>query len=234
MKTYLISDIHLSQSDSALCERFFGFIKGLDPDQTNALYILGDFFEVWIGDDEPSALHTRVAKALKQLSQQGIPIYIMHGNRDFLMGKTFVKSCGASLLPDPSLINIANTPIVISHGDELCSDDKAYQRFRKLARHRLLQRFFLALPLKWRQKIGRDLRQYSGKQDKPLAIMDVNSAAAKALCQSFNSTFLIHGHTHRPATHTENNITRIVLSDWHTQGHALVINEKLNIENLYF
>lgn len=228
--------MHLTKTDSALCARFFSFLDEIDNNDTHALYILGDFFEVWVGDDEQTEFHIDVAKRLSSLASNGIAIFIMQGNRDFLLGHAYAQQCGGQLLDDPCTITINSKTIVLSHGDQLCTNDKGYMLYRRIVHTVFLQALFLKLPLSWRRKIARKLRDNSKmhSQRKPEMRMDVDIPSAIKLCQQHQSTLLIHGHTHKPATHQHDDITRIVLAAWHDQGHYLMIDDKLNITSQYF
>lgn len=228
--------MHLSKTDSTLCERFFVFLDKISNKQTKALYILGDFFEVWVGDDEQTEFQRKVASSLKSLTEQGIKLYIMQGNRDFLLKQGYAKQCGGILLNDPHTIQIKQQTIILTHGDNLCTDDKGYMFYRYIVHLTWLQAIFLKLPLVWRKKIAKKLRENSEKhsQKKPLSRQDVNVASLIKLCHAHKSNFLIHGHTHRPATHQHGDITRIVLAAWHGQGHYLMIDDEFIVSTQYF
>ena len=225
--TLFISDLHLSADHQHSMAAFQRFMATLAP-QTEALYILGDLFEYWAGDDDMhDPFHTRVVDALRDLAMRGIKIYLMHGNRDLLMGETFAQACQASLLSDPTLLDLYGTATLISHGDKLCTDDVEYQRFRAQVHSPDFQRNFLAQPLAERKAYIELLRQQSttAKQSKDAAIMDVNDAAVAALLREYHYPRLIHGHTHRPKRHEHsvdgNTCERWVLSDWDQQPSAL-------------
>lgn len=234
MDSYFISDIHLTQSDPRISARFFKLIEELQAQSIASLYILGDFFEAWVGDDACDPLQIKVAEALRNLSEHGVKIFIMHGNRDFLIGKRYAKACGATLLKDPSLIQLGEHKILLCHGDSLCTDDKAYQLFRRIIRNRYLLSLFSKLPVKLRLNIARKLRNQSMRQKKAEDILDVNPNTAVTLCEKYQTKLMIHGHTHRPAIHRYASITRIVLSDWEHRGQALILNDSLNIRFVYF
>jgi len=235
-----ISDLHLSENDTAITERFLRYLHNQNKD-TQALYILGDFFETWVGDDDRTPLITAVQHGLRTLHDNGIKTYFMSGNRDFLMGEAFCDSVGMQLLKDPFLIYLNKTPTLLMHGDLLCTDDVSYQRFRKVIRIPLLHRFFLLFPLKWRKKLAQKLRSLSNRKAKPTNEMlnktDATEAGVQKYLNKFCAQQLIHGHTHRNNTHTHvlNNgttATRYVLGDWKpNQGNALVFDgEKLFFE----
>ncbi len=233
MKTLFISDLHLCEQRPDLTAAFLHFLRH-DALEANALYILGDLFEFWIGDDEPSSLHDKVAKALRNLRAQGIAIYFIHGNRDFLLGERFAKRAGLILLPPVNQIDLYGRRALLLHGDSLCTRDLAYQRFRRITGWRWLRLLFLGLPLPSRQRIARRLRvgSHTGKQRKADTIMDVCPEAVQALMQRYQASLLIHGHTHRPATHQldfriregreEQQAQRIVLGDWDQHLYVLV------------
>jgi UDP-2,3-diacylglucosamine hydrolase len=219
-KTLFISDLHLDESQPAIIELFFRFLKE-EATQADALYILGDFFEVWIGDDEQTPLQKQVATALKTLAtQRSVKIYFMHGNRDFLLGKRFAKQAKIQLLNDPTVINLYGRKALLMHGDTLCTADEAYQAFRKKVRKKWLQKIFFCLPLSLRKKIANKMRQGSSQHTNNTAayLMDVNQDEVKRVMKEEQIDFLIHGHTHRPAIHSNQQTTRVVLGAWHHQS----------------
>lgn len=225
--TLFISDLHLSADHPHSMAAFQRFMATLAP-QAEALYILGDLFEYWAGDDDMhDPFHAGVIGALHDLATRGIKVYLMHGNRDLLMGEKFAQACQASLLPDPTLLDLYGTATLISHGDKLCTDDVEYQRFRTQVHSADFQRNFLAQPLAERKAYIELLRQQSttAKQSKDAAIMDVNAAAVAALLREYHYPRLIHGHTHRPKRHEHsvdgNKCERWVLSDWDQKPSAL-------------
>jgi UDP-2,3-diacylglucosamine hydrolase len=225
--TLFISDLHLSGDEPESAERFFRFL-GETAAQGQALYILGDLFEAWVGDDDlEDPLHTAVAKALHGLAELGIPIFVMHGNRDFLIGEGFCHASGAQLLPEPSVIDLFGIPTLLLHGDSLCSDDIPYQQMRTQVRNPAWQQAMLARPLEERRQIGRQLRAQSevAKDGKSMAIMDVNAGAVSEVFKTSGCKRLIHGHTHRPAHHVhqveDRPCERWVLPDWYTSGGYL-------------
>ncbi len=228
MTTLFIADLHLDEHQPAITA---GFIKFLHNEARNAdaLYILGDLFEVWIGDDDPSSLHITIANELLALKQQGVPCYFIHGNRDFLLGQQFAKQSGLILLPELQVIRPYQHDIVILHGDILCTDDQAYLRFRQHMHNRFLRKLFSWLPLQLRRTIANKLRNRSQQdnQYKSAEIMDVNQNAVLLTLEKTKCQLMIHGHTHKPAIHQINSssqtATRIVLGDWHQQGWVLKI-----------
>lgn len=231
-----ISDLHL---DPSLPRTVAGFVRFLEtlPQQADALLILGDLFEYWAGDDDIGrGINLIIVQALRQARHQQLLIYLQHGNRDFLLGENFAEISGVKLLPDAAILNIANEPVLLLHGDTLCTDDSAYQEFRAQVRAAPWQRHFLAQPLPQRLQQIETLRQGSKQAtaNKPSNIMDVNADAVQKALHAAGCHKLIHGHTHRPATHrgsvNGHTYERWVLSDWdldHTpaRGNALLINE---------
>ncbi len=214
MATLFVSDLHLPAQPSPLREAFVRFLEG------PALYILGDLFEVWIGDESGLQTYAREVSRLAALTARGVPVYFMHGNRDFLVGKRFAEITGVTLLDDPCVVDLHGTPTLLSHGDLFCTDDVGYQRWRRFSRNPLAQWVFLRLPLAWRQRIAGSAREQSAqdKATKTMAIMDVQPAAINAAFAQHQVRRMIHGHTHRPADHRlANGCERIVLADWTLQ-----------------
>jgi UDP-2,3-diacylglucosamine hydrolase len=225
--TLFISDLHLSIDHPHGIAEFQRFIASVAP-QAEALYILGDLFEYWAGDDDlDDPFHARVIAALHGLARQGVQLFLMHGNRDLLMGDALAQACSAKLLPDPTLLDLYGTPTLISHGDTLCTDDTEYQQFRAQVHDAKFQKNFLAQPLSERKAYIEMLRRQStaAKQKKDAAIMDVNADAVAALLREYRYPRLIHGHTHRPDRHqhsVDGHICeRWVLSDWDSKVTAL-------------
>jgi UDP-2,3-diacylglucosamine hydrolase len=218
--TVFISDLHLEESRPDITDAFLDFLKaktmGID-----ALYILGDFFEAWIGDDEHTPLQETVAAALSEVRASGTAIYFMHGNRDFLIGEDYCNRCGATLLDDPSVVDLYGTPYLLMHGDSLCTADVEYQKFRKNMRDPKWQQMILQRPLEDRKQMARQLREISmaKNHDKEELIMDVTPEEVVREMEAHDVQHMIHGHTHRPAEHnlTANGAPakRIVLGDWH-------------------
>jgi UDP-2,3-diacylglucosamine hydrolase len=228
--TLIISDLHLQQSEPETAAFFTQFMDSQAP-AADALYILGDFFEFWIGDDDQTPFHQEVIGKLRQLSDQGIPVYFMRGNRDFLIGETFAQQAGLTLLEDPCLVNFYGENVLLCHGDTLCTLDIKYQKFRKKTQNRFLRRCFLTIPLKFRRKIALSARAKSQRhtKDSNSIIMDVTPEEVVLLMSRNNVQRLIHGHTHRPAVHkiTVNNQSseRIVLGSWHHSPSVLTVYE---------
>jgi len=233
--TLFISDLHLSGERPAINRRFFAFLREQAP-RAAVLYVLGDLFEYWIGDEELEAadgdpLARKVAEAFGALSRGGVGVRLMHGNRDFLIGKRFCEVSGARLLQDPSVEKIGGARTLLMHGDTLCTDDVDYQAWRKSARSREWQREFLAKSLPERRKALQALREKSKEVvgAKPAEIMDVNDGAVREALREHRLTRLVHGHTHRPARHTlevdGRPCERWVLPDWYERGGYLAIDD---------
>lgn len=238
MCTLFIADLHLSEHEPAITAGFLRFLKE-QAIQAKALYILGDFFDFWIGDDDPNPLHQQIAQALMTLKNAGIPVYFIHGNRDFLIGTRFAKESGIILLPQEKVLKIYQHHILILHGDTLCTDDDVYQRYRKKVHNKFIQRLFLLLPLFVRLRIADKMRSRSQHENqyKSDAIMDVNPQAVIDTFKHFNTQWMIHGHTHRPAVHTVHiegkTYYRGVLGAWHTEGSMFKVTAK-KIELIHF
>ena len=221
-----ISDLHLDPARRRVTELFLDFLAG-EARAAVALYILGDLFEAWIGDDDPEPAHAQVIAGLRATADSGVPVFLMHGNRDFLLGAGFAARSGALLLPDSAVIDLFGNPALLLHGDTLCTDDHAYQDFRTLVRDPPWQREFLAKPIGERQAIARQLRETSQQATRAKAeyITDVNTQAAMDAMRAAGVRLLIHGHTHRPAVHDFEldglPARRIVLGDWYEQGSLL-------------
>lgn len=215
-KTYFIADLHLSENRPHLLALFRQFMQEQAP-EAEKLYILGDLFDFWIGDDEQSDLISEVQQLIRHLTEQGVPCYFQHGNRDFLIGKKFANACGLTLLPTYQVIDLYGTPTLLCHGDTLCVDDVKYQHYRKKVHQNWRQWLFLHLPLKVRLNIAEKIRAKS-RQDKQLKsteIMDVNAAFVQQMFAQFHVTQMIHGHTHRQKHHEiPPHFHRIVLGDW--------------------
>ncbi len=230
MSTLFISDLHLHETRPQITRAFFHF---LDTQATTAerLYILGDFFDAWIGDDDDNALNAEVASELKNLSNAGTQIFLMHGNRDFLLGEVFATQAGAQLIPEGTVIDLYGCPTLLLHGDDLCIDDKDYIAFRQQVRSPQWQQQILAQPLAARRALAAQLREKSQAMNSLKAedIMDVAQAEVIAVMERAGVTRLIHGHTHRPAVHklqvNHKAAERIVLGDWHDRGWVITANE---------
>nr|WP_288256763.1 UDP-2,3-diacylglucosamine diphosphatase [uncultured Pseudomonas sp.] len=226
----LISDLHLEEKRPDITRAFLLFLA-TRARQAEALYILGDFFEVWIGDDGMTPFQHEIARALRELSDAGTHIYLMHGNRDFLIGKAFCREAGCTLLGDPHKVQMNGEPVLLMHGDSLCTLDVGYMKLRRWLRNPLSLLILRNLPLSTRQKLARKLRNESRAQTRMKAseIVDVTPEEVVKVMAAHGVRTLIHGHTHRPAVHElEVNgqaARRIVLGDWDRQGWALQVDE---------
>ena len=229
MRNLFRSDLHLEAKRPDITRACLRFLDE-QASQADALYILGDFFEVWLGDDNPDPLAEQVSAALLALSQKNTSIYLMHGNRDFLIGKDFCRRSGATLLRDPTLIQLNGERVLLMHGDSLCIDDIGYMRMRRWLRNPLSLFILRHLPLKTRHRIGRKLRNESQQRTryKALDITDVNQDQVLQAMRKHQVTTLIHGHTHRPAVHPlemdGKAVQRIVLGDWEKTGWMLEVD----------
>lgn len=239
MTTLFISDLHLSEDRSDITELFLKFLRD-HAATVEALYILGDFFEYWIGDDDRNPLSQTIAQALKSLSQKNCKIYFTHGNRDFLLGKKYAKSAGMKILHDYTVIDLYGTPTLLMHGDTLCTQDIAYLKFRKKVRNPITQFLFLCKKLKTRRNMALQYREMS-KARMPTVdpdILDVTNSEIPRLMQKFNTKLLIHGHTHRPCIEllklNDHFVKRIVLSDWEKTGNFLICEPSGINKLIYF
>jgi UDP-2,3-diacylglucosamine hydrolase len=236
LATLFISDLHIDAAHPAITDRFLKFLRD-EAAHAEALYILGDLFESWIGDDDADPAQAACMQAVGNLTAGGVPCFVMHGNRDFLLGARFCSLTGASLLPDPLILTLYGESLLVMHGDALCTDDRAYQRLRATVRDPAWQREFLDLSIARRRTLAGAAR--SGSQAHTAAvgysITDVNAGSVAAALRGAGVCTLLHGHTHRPAVHPlevdGRPGTRIVLGDWHAgasilrwdaQGYALV------------
>ena len=229
MSTLFISDLHLSSERPEITDIFINFIN-TQARHARALYILGDLFEAWLGDDLILPDYQQAITAIKELTASGVPVYIMYGNRDFLMRDAFEKMTGAVLLADETIIDLYGVPTILLHGDTLCTDDVKYQQFRQMVRNPEWQDALLAKSPEERLALAKHYREMSqtetaGKQQD---IMDVNQQAVETTMREAHVTQLIHGHTHRPNTHhftlDDQEVKRIVLSDWYKNGSVLICN----------
>jgi UDP-2,3-diacylglucosamine hydrolase len=230
MTTLFISDIHISDDYPEINKHFFDFIKKINTN-VNALYILGDLFEYWLGDDDPNPIFKKTQNALKNLSKNNVSVFFLHGNRDFLVGDEFANKSHIKILSDPSVIELYGERILISHGDIFCTDDKEYQLFRKQTRDPRWQKMILKKPLGYRRDFAQmaRMRSIEHTQLDNENIMDVNENEIKKTFEHFNLSTIIHGHTHRPFIHNtvsnKINYRRIVLGDWYEQGSILEWSE---------
>ncbi len=226
MTTLFISDLHLDDRRAQTTDLLLRFLD-TEASSADALYILGDLFEYWLGDDVPPECATRVAVALAELTNRGIPCYFMHGNRDFLLRETYAQQAGMTLLPEEHIADLYGERVLLMHGDSLCTDDIPYQQFRTLVRNPEWQSDFLNKTPQQRLAIAMQARDASAahKDNVDMQIMDVNPAQVIAAFERHGVQRMIHGHTHRPATHDLNAngkpAQRIVLGDWYTQSSIL-------------
>lgn len=229
-----ISDLHLEEARPDITAALLAFLER-HRGSCAALYILGDLFEAWIGDDDVNELGNRVAGALNDFHQSGSDIFLLHGNRDFLLGDDYASRCGATLLDDSTVITTPLGPALVLHGDDLCTDDVDYIQFRDMVRQDAWQRNFLAQPIEERRAFAENARQRSAQAtaSKDISIMDVNSAAVSERLRASGQTLMIHGHTHRPQIHdielsepiaANTKARRVVLGDWDRQGWCVEIN----------
>ena len=231
MTTLFVSDLHLDPERPAITDLFGQFLD-TEARDADALYILGDLFEAWVGDDDPSEAGAYVADRLQALTASGVPAYFIRGNRDFLLGADYARRCGMTLLPDPAVVVLYGQPTLLLHGDLLCTDDTTYQAFRAQTRDPRWQAQFLAQPLQARVAFAAQARAASKARYGELVssgmaetIGDVSAATVQAWFQRYGVQRMIHGHTHRPAIHDEGaGNTRIVLGDWYEQGSVLRVS----------
>ena len=227
MKPRFISDIHLSEDSPHLTNAFKAFLDESKESCTH-LFILGDLFEIWIGDDSHIPFHQEVKKILKDFTSDGPKTFLMHGNRDFLIGEAFANEVGISILPDPYALNINGLNVILSHGDFLCTDDIEYMDFRNKVRSKEWQKDFLSKDVDERNEIANSLR--SGSKDatskKSLDITDANIKTVNNFIEKNKPDIFIHGHTHRPKIHEHNSTKRLVLGDWNESGWYCSIKDK--------
>ncbi len=226
MTTLLISDLHLEAERPDIGDQFIEFLQ-TDATEAEALYILGDLFEAWVGDDDPNAHYAIIKMAIRKLADSGIPVFFMHGNRDFMIGRKFANETGVEILKDPYPVKMYGQKALLSHGDAMCTDDVQYQRVRSMTRDPDWQESMLAKPLKERLRIAQEARRQSLERTLKLNmdIMDVNQGAVMRTINKYHVDVLLHGHTHRPDIHTVNlgnrTAKRIVLGDWYQNGSVL-------------
>ncbi len=238
MTTLFIADLHLSDQRPAITDLFITFIEN-EAQQARALYILGDLFEAWLGDDCILPHYQPVIAQLKQLTDNNIPVYILHGNRDFLIGEQFCVLSGCQLLDESAVITIDEQRYLVMHGDTLCTDDVKYQQFRTMVRDPEWQKQLLAKSPAERIALAKQYREISQSEtaEKASDIMDVNQTAVEKVMRAADITTLIHGHTHRPDIHKFDldgkDAQRIVLGDWYEQGSVLRVQNKIfNLETI--
>lgn len=231
MATLFVSDLHLDTQHPEISRQFLAFLAG-PATEADALYILGDLFEVWIGDDDPDPEKRRIVAGLRGLTDSGVPCYIMHGNRDFLLGERFCADSGCRMLEDPTIIQLHGDRVLTMHGDALCTDDQSYQNLRAMVRDPGWQKMFLALSPQQRLTLAEEARAGSKAHiaQAMSSIMDVNADAVAAAMRGAGVKLLLHGHTHRPNVHRfeldGSPVARIVLGDWHEQGSVLRWDER--------
>jgi UDP-2,3-diacylglucosamine hydrolase len=224
--TLFISDLHIDAARPAINEQFLQFLRS-EARSAAALYILGDLFESWIGDDAPDSAQSAAIAGLRELTAGGVPCFVMHGNRDFLLSRQFCAASGVQLLPDPLIMTLYGEPVLVMHGDALCTDDRAYQRLRATVRDIDWQRQFLALSIDARRALAGAARAGSRAHTAAMetTITDVNADSVAMALRLAGTSTLLHGHTHRPAIHAlevdGRARTRIVLGDWYDQGSVL-------------
>lgn len=226
MAALFISDLHIDASRPAITEQFLGFLA-TEARYAEALYILGDLFESWVGDDAADAAQNATIDGLHSLTSHGVPCFVMHGNRDFLLAEQFCSKSGAEILPDPVIVTLYGERVLVMHGDALCTDDRAYQRLRATVRDAEWQRRFLALSVTARRALAGAARAGSQAHmaTAEYTITDVNADSVATALRNAGTATLLHGHTHRPAIHAlqidGRPCTRIVLGDWYDQGSLL-------------
>jgi UDP-2,3-diacylglucosamine hydrolase len=229
LTTLFLSDLHLDPERPAITTLFLDFLQR-EARYAEALYILGDLFEAWVGDDDDSDLASQVGSALRAIRDAGVPIGFIRGNRDFLLGQDYADRAGLTLLPDPCVVMLQGEPTLLLHGDILCTDDHAYLAFRRQVRDPGWQRTFLAQPLPQRQAFAKQARVASqaAQQSRPLDIGDAAGDAVEEMLRRFGVDRMIHGHTHRPHVHDlrvdGRACQRIVLGDWYEQGSVLRVD----------
>ena len=233
MSACFISDLHLDNKREDIKKTFFKFLES-EASEFKNLYILGDLFEVWIGDDFEDKFTSEVISELKKFSLKDKNIFIMHGNRDFLLGEKFAEKCGAKLISDPFILNKEEKKIMLSHGDIFCTDDLEYQSFKEKVRNKKWKKEFLSKDLKDREEIAKKLRKESAMKNskKEDYLMDVNKSEIEKIAQEYEVDILIHGHVHRPKIHDEAFGQRIVLGDWDQKYWFIsLIGEKISLHS---
>ncbi len=226
MTTLFVSDLHLEADRPDIGNQFLAFLEG-EANSADVLYILGDLFEVWVGDDDPNAHYAVIKQALRGLVDRGVPTYFMHGNRDFMIGDSFARETGVNILSDPYPVDFYGDKVLLSHGDALCIDDVQYQNARRISRDPEWQAMMLAKPLEERLTMAQQIRAESTARGETLdqSITDVNQDEVLKVIREHGVDVLLHGHTHRPAVHAidlgDRSATRIVLGAWHEQGSVV-------------
>ena len=226
MTTLFISDLHLEAGQPEIGEQFLSFLSG-EARGAEALYILGDLFDVWLGDDDPNPYYDAMKQALRDLRSSGLPVYFMHGNRDFMIGADFATETGVEILSDPTVVDLYGENVLLCHGDSLCTDDVQYQQIRAMTRSPEWQAMMRAKSIEERIAFAIEARKQSMERGEALSdeIMDVNQDAVVSLLREYDVNTLLHGHTHRPAVHEvdlgDGTAVRIVLGDWYDQGSVV-------------
>ena len=226
MTTLFISDLHLEADRPEIGEQFLDFLDDEAAD-AEALYILGDFFEYWVGDDDPDEYYASINRYLRAFTDSGVPVYFMHGNRDFMIGERFAAETGVTILPDPYPLELYGKSVLLSHGDAMCTDDVEYQQIRAMTRNPEWQSMMLGKPLEERIAIAKHVRAQSQERNKTLSesIVDVNPDAVRETISDHGVEILLHGHTHRPGIHgievDDRFAKRVVLGDWYDQGSVV-------------
>jgi UDP-2,3-diacylglucosamine hydrolase len=226
MTTLFISDLHLEAGQPDIGRQFLSFLAA-EARQAEALYILGDLFEVWLGDDDPNPYYTAMKSAIRELTDTGVPVYFMHGNRDFTIGADFAAETGVTILNDPVVVDMYGENVLLCHGDSLCTDDTHYQQIRAMTRKPEWLAMMLAKSIEERIAFAIQSRKESMERGESISdeIMDVNQSAVAAALNEHGVNTMLHGHTHRPAVHSidlaDRTATRIVLGDWYEQGSVV-------------
>ena len=226
MTFWFASDLHLDPSTPQIADRFMRFLAG-PARGARSLFLVGDLFEAWIGDDDPEPAHREVVAAIAAAAAAGTLVYVMRGNRDFMIGERFCSDAGAILLDDPAILPVGSERVLLSHGDGLCVDDRAYQKLRALVRDPSLRESFARLPIEARRRLASEAREGSREHlaNASAYITDVNQPAVDALMRDADVPLMIHGHTHRPAVHRFQSDgverTRVVLGAWHDEAHVV-------------
>lgn len=231
MSTLFVSDLHLEAERPDISKQFLTFLEQ-EASEADDLYILGDLFEAWVGDDDPNTHYFTIKRALRKLVDSGIPVYFMNGNRDFMIGREFANETGVEILPDPYKVTMYGEKALLSHGDLLCIDDIQYQKVRQMVRDPEWQARMRAKPLKERLRIAEEARRQSLEQTLNLnmEITDINQDEVTKIITEYKVDVLLHGHTHRPGVHTVDlggrKARRIVLGDWYNQGSVVRWNSR--------
>lgn len=226
MTSWFASDLHLDPSTPQIADRFRRFLAG-PAREARSVFLLGDLFEAWIGDDDPEPAHREVVAAIAALAAAGTLVYVMRGNRDFMIGERFCADAGAMLIDDPVILDVDGERVMLSHGDGLCVDDRAYQKLRALVRDPSLREGFARLPIEARRRLASEAREGSREHlaNASAYITDVNQPAVDAVMRDAEVPLMIHGHTHRPGVHRFESDgverTRVVLGAWHDEAHVV-------------